>query len=156
MVPSVAAIMPAMSWAGFWLRRDRPQSSITTTIPGAIPISATLRSNSDMSSASSSSISYRFVSDFPFGDRAPHALDDFEENTLTALRSNSKQKLTNVSSSLSGDCRRLVAPVVMGAAFVACLRHPQSPERDGRSASPRHQGSRSVSLCERLFSFDTC
>ena len=96
------------------------------------------------------------MSDFPFKNRAPHALDDFEENALTALRSNSKQKLTNVSWSLSGDRVRLIAPVVMGAACVACHNsHPQSPKRDWQVGDVRgiQEITISQAFANNLFSF---
>ncbi len=49
------------------------------TIPGAIPIPATLSLElGRVISEQQQNISYRFVSDFPFKNRAPHALDGFE------------------------------------------------------------------------------
>ena len=127
------------------------------TIPGAIPIPATLSLElGRVISEQQQNISYRFVSDFPFKNRAPHALDDFEENALTALRSNSKQKLTNVSWSLSGDRVRLIAPVVMGAACVACHNsHPQSPKRDWQVGDVRgiQEITISQAFANNLFSF---
>src|SRR5580658_3294632 len=56
------------------------------TIPGAIPIPATLSLElGRVISEQQQNISYRFVSDFPFKNRAPHALDGFETNALAAL-----------------------------------------------------------------------
>lgn len=72
------------------------------TIPGAIPIPATLSLElGRVISTQQQNISYRFVSDFPFKNRAPHVLDDFEKQALAALRSHPNQKLTDVSWSLS-------------------------------------------------------
>ena len=48
------------------------------SIPGAIPIPATLSLElGRVISEQQQNISYRFVSDFPFKNRAPHALDNF-------------------------------------------------------------------------------
>src|SRR5580704_7452572 len=86
------------------------------TIPGAIPIPATLSLElGRVISEQQQNISYRFVSDFPFKNRAPHALDGFETNALAALRDNSGRKPTNVSWSVFSDRVRLIAPVIMGA-----------------------------------------
>jgi len=127
------------------------------TIPGAIPIPATLSLElGRVISEQQHNISYRFVSDFPFKDRAPHVLDDFEKNALTALRSHSNQKLDDVSWSLSGDRIRLIAPVVMGAACVACHNsHPQSPKRDWKVGDVRgiQEIAISQAFANNLFSF---
>src|ERR1700733_6647738 len=87
------------------------------TIPGAIPIPATLSLElGKVISEQQHNIAYRFVSDYPFKNRAAHVLDDFERNALADLRGNPNQLLTNVSNSLFNDRVRLIAPVVMGAA----------------------------------------
>ena len=58
-------------------------------IPGAIPIPATLSLELGRVIAAQQKIfTYRFVSDFPFKDRAPHQLDEFERNALDSLRVN--------------------------------------------------------------------
>jgi len=127
------------------------------TIPGAIPIPATLSLElGRVISEQQHNISYRFVSDFPFKDRAPHVLDDFEKNALTALRSHSNQKLDDVSWSLSGDRIRLIAPAVMGAACMACHNsHPQSPKRDWKVGDVRgiQEIAISQAFANNLFSF---
>ena len=52
-------------------------------IPGAIPIPATLSLElGHVISEQQHNITYRFVSDFPFKNRAPHELDDFERRAL--------------------------------------------------------------------------
>ena len=126
-------------------------------IPGAIPIPATLSLElGRVISAQQQNISYRFVSDFPFKDRAPHVLDDFEKRALAALRSHPNQKLTDVSWSLSGDRVRLIAPVVMGAACVACHNsHPESPKRDWQIGDVRgiQEIAISQAFANNLFSF---
>jgi len=58
-------------------------------VPGAIPIPATLSLElGHVISAQQQNIAYRFVSDFPFKDRAPHELDSFEKDALKLLREN--------------------------------------------------------------------
>src|SRR6266852_5232310 len=50
------------------------------TVPGAIPIPATLSLElGRVISEQQQNINYRFVSDYPFKNRAPHQLDDFEK-----------------------------------------------------------------------------
>jgi hypothetical protein len=62
-------------------------------IPGAIPIPATLSIElGRVISELQSNITYRFVSDFPFKNRAPHELDSFEREALSALRQTPKQQ----------------------------------------------------------------
>src|ERR1700720_1943965 len=69
------------------------------TIPGAIPISATLSLElGKVISEQQQNISYRFVSDFPFKNRAPHQLDDFEKASLQSLRANSAQKIVDAAN----------------------------------------------------------
>jgi Protein of unknown function (DUF3365). len=106
------------------------------SIPGAIPIPATLSLElGRVISEQQENISYRFVSDFPFKNRAPHVLDGFETGALADLRNHVNQQLTDVSASVFSDRVRLVAPVIMGAACVACHNsHPESPKRDWKSA----------------------
>ena len=68
-------------------------------LPGAIPIPATLSLElGKVISEQQRNIEYRFVSDYPFKNRAPHTLDEFETFALGWLRQNSNQQLTDVSS----------------------------------------------------------
>src|ERR1700704_2742793 len=91
------------------------------TIPGAIPIPATLSLElGKVISEQQENISYRFVSDFPFKNRAPHQLDDFEKASLQSLRDNPDQKIVDATSSWFSDRVRLIAPVIMGPACVSC------------------------------------
>src|SRR5262249_19570844 len=127
------------------------------SIPGAIPIPATLslelwRGMSEQQQ----NISYRFVSDFPFKNRAPHALDNFETRSLAALRDHVDQQLTEVSASAFSDRVRLVGPVVMGAACVACHNsHPESPKRDWKVGDVRGIQEIAISqpIANNIFSF---
>src|SRR3974390_2135507 len=88
--------------------------------PGAIPIPATLSLElGKIISEQQHNISYRFVSDYPFKNRAPHVLHDFERNALADLRADPNQLVTDVSNSLFDDRIRLIAPGVMGGGLVA-------------------------------------
>jgi adenylate cyclase len=73
-------------------------------VPGAIPIPATLSLElGKVISEQQQNIHYRFVSDYPFQNRPPHALDQFEAGALSALRQNSNQQLAQVSATLFSD-----------------------------------------------------
>ena len=127
------------------------------TIPGAIPIPATLSLElGKVIGAQQENISYRFVSDFPFKNRAPHQLDEFEKSALESLRNNPNQKIVDTSASVFSDSVRLVAPVIMGAACVGCHNtHPESPKRDWKVGDVR--GIQEVVIAQpiaaNLFSF---
>ena len=101
-------------------------------IPGAIPSPPTLSLElGRVIGEQQSNISYRFVSDYPFRERAPHELDALERAALASLRRNPEQTITDVSwSGLSGRVR-LISPVIMDAPCVRCHNsHPESPKRD--------------------------
>ena len=67
------------------------------TIPGAIPIPATLSLElGKVISEQQQNITYRFISDFPFKDRPAHRLDAFERDALQALRNNPGQRIVKV------------------------------------------------------------
>src|SRR5882672_9773679 len=109
------------------------------SISGAIPIPATLSLElGQVISEQQQNITYRFVSDYPFANRTPHALDDFEKSSLAALRVNPSQQLADVSWSTFSDRVRLIVPVVMGAACVNCHNaHPESPKHDWKVGDVR-------------------
>ena len=127
------------------------------TIPGAIPIPATLSLElGKVIGAQQENISYRFVSDFPFENRTPHQLDAFEKSALQKLRSDPNQKVIDSSTSLFSDSVRLVAPVIMGQACVNCHNsHPESPKKDWKVGDVR--GIQEVTIAQpiaaNLFSF---
>src|SRR6516162_7421365 len=133
---------------------DSPGSTQVThnyeSIRGAIPIPATLSLElGRIISEQQQNISYRFVSDFPFKNRAQHHLDPFEASALTALRSNPNQQLTSVSSSIFSDRVRLIAPVVMGTVCVNCHNaHPESPKRDWKVGDVR--GIQEVAISQAI------
>jgi class 3 adenylate cyclase len=109
------------------------------SVPGAIPIPATLSLElGKVISEQQNNIVYRFVSDFPFKNRAPHQLDEFEQNALNSLRANPDQKIVDTSHSLFSDKVRLVAPVIMGQACVNCHNnHPESAKQDWKVGDVR-------------------
>jgi adenylate cyclase len=127
------------------------------TIPGAIPIPATLSLElGRVLNEQQHDITYRFVSDYPFRNRAAHRLDDFERNALSTLRANPNAQITEASRSILTDRVRLVTPVIMGATCVSCHNtHPESPKRDWKVGDVR--GIQEVSISQpiavNLFSF---
>jgi len=108
-------------------------------IPGAIPIPATLSLElGRVIGEQQSNIVYRFMSDYPFKDRAPHPLDTFERQALESLRADPNQTLSDVSVSGFDGRIRLISPVIMGAACVSCHNtHPDSPKRDWKVGDVR-------------------
>jgi class 3 adenylate cyclase len=119
-------------------------------VPGAIPIPATLSLElGQVIRKQQKSINYRFVSDYPFLNRARHALDEFEKGALERLRTDPDQFLTEVSNSVFTDNIRLIAPVVMGEACVGCHNtHPESPKRDWKVGDVR--GIQEVSVAQPI------
>jgi len=107
--------------------------------PGAIPIPATLSLElGKVISEQQHNITYRFISDHPFASRAPHPFDAFETEALHRLRENPNQMVRMDTSSLLFDRVRLAAPVIMGAACVACHNiHPESTKRDWKVGDVR-------------------
>jgi adenylate cyclase len=110
------------------------------TVPGAIPIPATLSLELGRVIADKqSNVNYRFVSDYPFRGRAPHVLDDFEKNSLASLRATPDQPpIILASTSGTATKVRLIAPVLMSAACVQCHNtHPDSPKTDWKIGDVR-------------------
>ena len=126
-------------------------------VPGAIPIPATLSLElGRVISEQQQNISYRFVSDYPFKNRAVHPLDEFERSSLAALRGNPNQLLTEASWSLLTSRVRLIAPIIMGSACVGCHNsHPESPKRDWKVGDVRgiQEVTVSQALATNIFSF---
>ncbi len=108
-------------------------------LPGAIPLPATLSLElGKVVSEQQANISYRFLSDLPFNNRAPHQLDRFEINALANLRMQPNQQLMDVSWSGLTNRIRLVTPVIMGTDCVACHNsHPDSPKTDWKAGEVR-------------------
>lgn len=101
-------------------------------VPGGIPLPATLSlALGKVISEKQSNIVYRFVSDFPFSNRSPHAVDPFERNALLRLRRAPTEPQLQVSAQGLSTRVRMISPVIMGAACVACHNsHPGSTKRD--------------------------
>ena len=103
------------------------------TTPGAIPLPATLALElGRITKDRQTNIDYRFVSDIPFRNRAPHVLDDFEKYALTSLRGRARPPFI-VDRTSSGFISqvRVIFPVVMGEPCVECHnQHPESMKKD--------------------------
>jgi adenylate cyclase len=127
------------------------------TIPGAIPIPATLSLElGRVISEQQQNIGYRFVSDYPFKGRSPHTLDAFEATSLSQLRADPSQKVSEVSRGLYSDHARLVTPIIMAAPCVACHNaNPDSPKHDWKIGDVRGIQEVSISqpIAASLFSF---
>ena len=119
-------------------------------VPGAIPIPATLSLElGKVISEQQENIAYRFVSDYPFKNRTPHSLDEFERNALDRLRQNPNQRIAQFSNSLFSDRVRLIAPVIMEQACVTCHNsHPESPKVDWKVSDVR--GIQEVSIAQPI------
>ena len=119
---------------------------------GGIPIPATL--SIELGNAigeEQGDVDYRFVSDFPFANRAPHLLSPFETAALAAFRASGdpNQILTNVTGGLVDRTITVAAPVVMQSGCVACHNsHPESPKTDWRVGDVR--GVQSVTVRQPL------
>ena len=118
--------------------------------PGAIPIPATLSLElGKVVGEQQKNIKYRFVSDYPFKNRTPHAFDEFETDALSRLRQDSNQQLTRISSSVLSDGVRLIAPVMMEQPCVNCHNsHPESPKTDWKVGDVR--GIQEVSISQPI------
>ncbi|MFO1281664.1 MAG: adenylate/guanylate cyclase domain-containing protein [Burkholderiales bacterium] len=127
------------------------------SVPGAIPIPATLSLElGKVISEKQQNIAYRFVSDYTFKNRTPHAMDEFEKTSLAQLRAGEKDLIVQVSESLFSDRVRLIAPVIMGAPCVECHnRHAESTKTDWKVGDVR--GFQEVTItqpfADNLFSF---
>jgi adenylate cyclase len=122
------------------LRRHEPPKSFTT-IRAYQVLSQSREQQHD--------IKYRFVSDFPFKNRAPHAMDKFETESLRSLRIHPDQVLSEVSSTLLTDRVRLIQPIMMESTCVNCHNsHPESPKRDWKIGDVR--GIQEVSIAQPL------
>ena len=103
-------------------------------VPGAIPIPATLSIElGEVIGSKEGIVAYRFVSDYPFANRAPHALDAFERNALESFRRNPRPEASmwETTGSLFDRRIRIATPVILGGACVECHNtHPESPKRD--------------------------
>jgi len=119
-------------------------------VPGAVPIPATLSLElGKVIAEEQHNITYRFISDYPFANRAPHPMDAFETDALHRLRDNPHQMLSASSGSLFADRVRWIAPVIMQHACVTCHNtDPESPKRDWKVGDVR--GIQEVSIAQPI------
>jgi signal transduction histidine kinase len=126
-------------------------------VPGAIPLPATLSIElGRVIGQQQSNITYRFVSDFPFKGRAPHALDAFERQALNTLREKPDQQFTDVSTSLFSAHVRHIVPIIMSATCLSCHdSDPESPKLDWKVGDVRGIQELSVSqpIAANILSF---
>jgi adenylate cyclase len=126
-------------------------------VPGGIPIPATLSLElGKVISEQQGNVIYRFISDYPFANRAPHAFDSFEREALAVLRRDPQARISELSGSLFDSRFRLVAPIIMRAECVSCHNaHPDSPKHDWTVGDVR--GIQEIiidqSIAANLFSF---
>ncbi len=120
-------------------------------VPGAIPIPAAFSlALGSVVSKNQSNVNYRFVSDYPFKNRQPHMLDEFEKTALATLRS-SAEKTPQVEVITTGlNTRvRVITPVLMSAACVSCHNsHIESLKRDWKVGDVR--GIQEISVNQPL------
>ncbi len=127
------------------------------SVPGAIPIPATLSLElGRVIDEKQRSVAYRFISDLPFANRAPHPMDDFEKGALAELRANPAAAPVDITHSGLGTRVRVVTPILMGTTCVGCHNtHPESPRRDWKVGDVR--GIQEVAVTQplalSLFSF---
>jgi adenylate cyclase len=106
---------------------------------GAVPIPATFSIElGRIVSTRDNSLSYRFVSDYPFNGREPARLDQFEKDALATLRKQPTVPVSQTSGSIFDRIVRMATPVIMGGACVNChATHPDSPKRDWKVGDVR-------------------
>ncbi len=127
--------------------------------PGAIPLPATLSLELGrlIQANGRSDIGYRFVSDYPFANRAPHPLDEFERDALLRLRQDPTAGpiFNSTYTGFTGRVR-MITPVIMGGACVSCHNsHPESPKHDWKVGDVRaiQEITVALPLATNLFSF---
>ncbi len=108
-------------------------------VPGAVPIPATFSLElGDAIGEKVGNVKYRFVSNFTFRNRRPHALDAFERDALERLRKQPDDRHYEVSGTLFDRRMRLAAPVLMGQVCAGCHNtHPESPKKDWKVGDVR-------------------
>jgi len=119
-------------------------------IPGAIPLPATLSLElGEVLAERQANIGYRFVSDYPFRNRAAHPLDDFERAALAGLRADPTRQFQQISWTGGVNEVRVVTPIIMNAACVACHNHhPDSIKTDWKVGDVR--GIQEVTVTQRV------
>ena len=127
-------------------------------VPGAIPLPATLSLElGRVIGDKQSNVGYRFVSDFPFRNRAAHKLDELETRALATFREHpDKPTLIETSASGLSSQVRLISPVIMETSCVGCHNvHPNSVKTDWKVGDIRgiQEVTVSRSIAMNLWSF---
>lgn len=120
--------------------------------PGAIPIPATLSLDlGKRLGQDNEGLSYRFVSDAAFTDRAPHVLTAFEASALQQFRDDPTGPAARVDTqgTLLNRTVTVATPVAMGQACIACHNaHPLSPRKDWKVGDVR--GIQAVTVTQAM------
>ncbi len=128
-----------------------------SAVPGAIPIPATLSLElGDVINRENGNVRFRFFSDHPFKNRAPHAFDAFEREALETLRQDPSARLHRASGSIFDRRIQLITPIIMTAGCVNCHNsHVDSPKQDWKVGEVRGIEEISVSqpIAARIFAF---
>ncbi len=112
-------------------------------VHGGIPIPATLSIELGAlfdNAHADGRISYDFLSDYPFAQRASRPLDAFEREAIQAFRETPDQEaFTQLNGNgLGRSTYRLATPILMRNACVTCHNaHPDSPKRDWKVGDVR-------------------
>ena len=112
-------------------------------VHGGVPIPATF--SIEMGALFDGSIldkrvSYRFISDYPFKNRASHQLDTFEKSALNQFRKDPflRELNKNETHFLQPSKYRLITPITMKASCVKCHNaHPGSSKKDWKVGDVR-------------------
>jgi PAS domain S-box-containing protein len=112
-------------------------------VHGGIPIPATLSIELGAlfdNAHADGRISYEFLSDYPFAQRASRPLDAFEREAIQTFRETPDQEaFTQLNGNgLGRSTYRLATPILMRNACVTCHNaHPDSPKRDWKVGDVR-------------------
>ena len=112
------------------------------------PANAVLLELGKVISEQQQNITYRFVSDYPFKNRAPHELDDFESERAARRCATIPTRRSSTYAVAVQRQRAADRAVMMGAACVSCHNsHPESPKRDWKVGDVR--GIQEVAITSR-------
>jgi serine phosphatase RsbU (regulator of sigma subunit) len=114
-------------------------SHVYHDIPNTIPIPAAFSlALGEKISIKDSLVQYKFISDYPFTNRASHNLDAFETSALKTFRTSNSKSLTDVSGVFTKEVR-IATPVLMSQeGCVACHNsHPESTKKDWKLGDVR-------------------
>lgn len=128
-------------------------------VPGAIPIPTTqsLELGGVLAKANAAGrFAYRFISDYPFPSRAPHAFDAFERQAMQILGQKRQTGVYDISGSIFERQVRFATPIVMEGACVSCHNaSSDSPKRDWKTGDVGgiEEFTVSLPLAANLFAF---